>query len=410
MATPRVILHARRARPFFGRHPWVFAGAIAGFEGEPADGDEVEIFSHGGNFIARGFYNGKSRIRARLYSWDADRPLDRDFFRERLTQAINLRRDPLRLTPPQPPIGSPGWEGSACRLVFSEGDGLSGLTIDQYDRWAVVQFTSLGMAQRKQLWSELLQELVQPAGIFVRTERGIGKLEGLELQDGPLWGDTPADPVLVREPGPGYTVEYLVNIREGQKTGFYIDQRENRQAVARYAEGRRMLDAFCYSGGFGLHAALAGAKEVVAVDSSEAAVELARLNAAQNGIGNYTCHQAEVFEFLEAAVRDRQKFDLLVLDPPKFARTQHAVDSALRGYRRLQSLAMLLLNPGGILAVCCCSGLITIDMLEELASQVAAESKRFVQILERRGQPPDHPVAVSCLESAYLKCLVMRVV
>jgi 23S rRNA (cytosine1962-C5)-methyltransferase len=309
--------------------------------------------------------------------------------------------------------------GRACRLVFSEGDGLSGLTVDQYDRWLVVQFTSLGMAQRRAMLAELLVELLRPEGIFLRTERGIGKLEGLELQDAPLWGSIPAEPVIIQEdgqppfPSPAHagngSVQFFVNLAEGQKTGFYLDQRENRHLVAGYAAGRRVLDAFCYTGGFGLHAARAGAREVLAVDGSEAAVELGRRNAALNDLTAITFTRADVFAYLQEQVQNRERFQLLILDPPKFARTQKAVEDALRAYRRLQTLALLLLEPDSYLVVCCCSGLIDMGTLETLSAQVAAEAKRAVQILARTGQPPDHPVAVSCLESSYLKCLVLRV-
>src|SRR5262245_23195965 len=171
----RVILHPKRARPFYGRHPWVFAGAVAAVEGDPADGDEVDLVSHTHNFIARGLYNSQSKIRVRLYSWAENQPLDRHLFRDRLAAAVRLR-DPLGLNAP----------GRACRLVFSEGDGLSGLTVDRYDAWLVVQFTSLGLGMRRDLIADLLTELLQPAGIFLRTERGVGQLEGLPLQDGPL--------------------------------------------------------------------------------------------------------------------------------------------------------------------------------------------------------------------------------
>jgi 23S rRNA (cytosine1962-C5)-methyltransferase len=395
MTLPQVHLHPRRARPFYGRHPWVYAGAVASVAGDPADGGQVEVYSHGGSFIAQGLYNSQSRIRVRLYSWQAEQPLDRDFFRIRLEQALQLRREVL------------GWmgPGRACRLVFSEGDGLSGMTVDQYDRWLVLQFTSLALAQRKELLVELLVELLQPEGIYLRTERGIGKLEGLELQDGPLWGRLPGEPVVIREGD----VEFLVNVAEGQKTGFYLDQRENRRAVAGFAAGRRMLDAFCYTGGFALHAARAGAREVVGVDTSEAALHLGRQNAARNGCSAVSFVQADVFDYLEEAVRAGQHYQLIVLDPPKFARSQHAVEDALRGYRRLQTLALLLLEPNGILVTCCCSGLIDLGQLENLLGQIAAESRRPVQILERRGQAADHPVAVSCLESSYLKCLIGRV-
>jgi 23S rRNA (cytosine1962-C5)-methyltransferase len=280
------------------------------------------------------------------------------------------------------------------------------MAVDQYDRWLVVQFTGLGLAHRRTEIAEVLTELVQPEGIYLRTERGIGKLEGLELQDGPLVGTLPTEPIIIHEDG----VEFLVDLAEGQKTGFYLDQRENRRVVAGYAHGRRMLDAFCYTGGFGLHAARAGALEVIGVDVSEPGLKLAQRNAERNGLSNIRFEHSEVFAYLEAAVRAGERFGLIVLDPPKFARAQRAVDDALRGYRRLQALALMLLEPGGVLATCCCSGLIQMTMLEELAAQVAADARRSVQILDRRYQPPDHPVAVSCLESSYLKCLVTRVV
>jgi 23S rRNA (cytosine1962-C5)-methyltransferase len=392
---PSVILRARRAKPLFGRHPWLYAGAIETTEGDPGDGAEVNVFSHGGNFVARGFYNSNSRVRVRLYTWNLEERLDEAFFRRKLSEAIQLRRDTL------------GWfgPGKACRLVFSEGDGLSGLTIDAYDRWLVVQFTSLAMAQRREMFAQLLRELTAPEGIYLRTERGIGQLEGLELEDGPLWGNVPSTPIVIEEKG----LEFLVNLAEGQKTGSYLDQRENRAAAARYAKGRRVLDAFCYSGGFGLHAARAGAAEVLGIDSSAPGLDLARQNAERNRLANVSFAAAEVFDYLESAVRERQRFQMIVLDPPKFARKQEAVEKALAGYRRLQSLALMLLDPDGILVTCCCSGLIDMAMLEALLAQVATKTGRNVQILERRYQPADHPVAATCLDSSYLKCLIARV-
>lgn len=395
MTLPRVVLQPRRARPFYGRHPWVYAGAVAAVEGDPADGDAVDLYSHGGQFVARGLYNSQSKLRVRLYSWAPDVPLDRDFFRCRLQAALRLRGPVLGLDGP----------GRACRLVFSEGDGLSGITVDRYDRWLVVQFTALGLALRRELFAELLAELAGPEGIILRTERGIGRLEGLELQDGPLWGSVPSELVVIDEDG----VRFQVNLAEGQKTGFYLDQRDNRRAVARLAKGRRVLDAFCYTGGFGLHAARAGASSALGIDVSEPALALARENARLNGLDNVTFDRADVFDALDALVAQGERFDLVVLDPPKFARARGAVEEALRGYRRLQTLALRLLRPDGILVTCCCSGLITQDMLTDLLAQLAAEARREVQLLERRGQAPDHPVSVSCLESSYLKCLIGRV-
>ena len=308
MTKPRVLLQPRRARPFYSRHPWVYAGAVAAVEGEPADGDVVDLHSHTGQFVARGLYNSKSKIRVRLYSWSPDIDLDRNFFRTRLETAICLRGPILGLAGPR----------RACRLVFSEADGLSGCTVDRYDRWLAVQFTALGLAQRRDMLTELLAELVQPEGIYLRTERGIGQLEGLELQDSLLWGSVPAEPIEIEEAG----LRFLVHLAEGQKTGFYLDQRDNRQAVARLAAGRRVLDAFCYTGGFGLHAARMGASTVHGVDVSEPALELARQNARLNGLENMTFLRADVFKHLDAAVAAGERYDLVVLDPPKFARAQ----------------------------------------------------------------------------------------
>jgi 23S rRNA (cytosine1962-C5)-methyltransferase len=394
MSLPRVVLLPRRARPFYGRHPWVYAGAIAQIEGDPGDGAEIELYSHAGNFVARGFYNGRSKIRVRLYSWTPERALDRDFFRDRLASAIRLRTT-LGLME----------SGTGCRLVFSEADGLSGCTVDRYDRWLVVQFTSLALAQRRDMLVELLVELAQPEGIYLRTERGIGQLEGLEIQDGILWGQVPAEPVIINEDG----IRFRVSLTEGQKTGFYLDQRENHKAVARLASGRRVLDAFCYVGGFALHAARAGAASVLGIDASAPALELAQENVALNGLGQVSFTRADVFAKMQELAEAQEKFDLVVLDPPKFARTRQAVEEALRGYRRLQTLALRLLATDGILITCCCSGLITTPMLEELLAQLAVEENRDIQVLERRGQATDHPVAVTCPESNYLKCLVCRV-
>jgi 23S rRNA (cytosine1962-C5)-methyltransferase len=390
----RVILHPRRARPFYGRHPWVYAGAIAAVEGTPADGDVVDLVSHTGHFVARGLYNSRSKIRVRLYTWDVGTALDRAFIRAQLEDAIQLRRL-LGLDEP----------GRACRLVFSEGDGVSGCTVDRYDRWLALQFTSLGLAQRREWFIDALVELLQPAGIFQRTERGIGKLEGLDARDELVWGEAPPGTIEIHEHG----VRFLVNLAEGQKTGFYLDQRDNRQAVAPLARGRRVLDAFCYTGGFGLYAARAGAASVLGVDQSESALHLARANARLNGLENLAFVQGDVFAELDALVGRGERFGVVVLDPPKFARARHAVEEALRGYRRLQTLALRLLEPHGFLVTCCCSGLITTDMLEDLLAQLAAEEKRVVRILQRRGPSPDHPVSVSCLESHYLKCLIAHV-
>jgi 23S rRNA (cytosine1962-C5)-methyltransferase len=390
--TPRVYVQTGRAKPFFGRHPWVFAGAIDRVEGEPADGSEVDLLAPGGAFIARGLYNGRSKVRVRLYTWREGEALDDDFLRSRLRDAVALRRD-LGLMQPD----------GACRLVNSEGDGLSGLTVDRYGGWLALQFTGLGLAERRERIADLLAEVIPCDGVYLRTEKGIGQLEGLPLTDGPLRGGE-VPPLIVREEG----MRFVVNLAEGQKTGYYLDQRDNRLAAARLAPGRRVLDAFCYSGGFGLRARRHGASEVIGVDGSEAALTLARENAALNELDGITFVKADVFNDLDARVKNQERFGLVVLDPPKFARAKSGVEEALRGYRRLLSLAVRLLEPGGYLVMCCCSGRVTFDMIEGLMAQTAADQRRDIQLLERRGPAADHPVSVSCPESHYLKCLIAR--
>jgi 23S rRNA (cytosine1962-C5)-methyltransferase len=279
------------------------------------------------------------------------------------------------------------------------------MVVDRYADWLAVQFTSLALANRREMIGELLRELLSPRGIYLRTEKGIGKLEGVELHDEPLWGEPPPADLSIEENG----LRFLVNLAEGQKTGYYLDQRDNRAAVARLCPGKRVLDAFCYTGGFGLYAAKAGAAEVLGVDASEPALELARRNAAANGLGQASFVAADVFAHLAELASAGRKFDVLVLDPPKFARNRAAVPEALRGYRRLHQLAMRLLDRNGVLVTCCCTGLITPTELEDLIAQVSVEAKRDLQILERRGPAADHPVAVTCRESGYLKCVISRV-
>ncbi|MCS6864592.1 MAG: class I SAM-dependent rRNA methyltransferase [Gemmataceae bacterium] len=393
---PRVVLKPKRAQPFFGRHPWVFAGALDRVEGTPADGDEVELFSTAGHFIARGLYNSRSKIRVRLYSWAEGVALNRAFFQRRLEEAIALRHNILHLNAPD----------AGYRICFSESDYLSGLIIDRYADWLAVQFTALGLAQRRFMISEILCELLSPRGLYLRTEKGIGRLEGVELRDELLWGEPPPSDLSIADNG----LRLLVNLPEGHKTGYYLDQRDNRHVVARLCAGQRVLDAFCYSGGFSLFAAQAGAAEVRGIDASETALQLARRNAEVNGFSNITWVNADVFHELAELVARGEKFGVVILDPPKFARNRAAVPEAMKGYRRLHQLALKLLERDGILVSCCCTGLITMVELEELLAQVAVEARRDVQILQRRGAAADHPVAVTCPETGYLKCLISRVI
>jgi 23S rRNA (cytosine1962-C5)-methyltransferase len=391
----QVWLKPRKAQPFFGRHPWVLDTAIAKIEGTVADGDLVDLVSDKGRFIARGFFNSHSRLRVRLYTWDAGELVDEAFFVRRLERAIGLRRA----------LGYAAPTG-ATRLVYSEADGLSGLIVDRYGEYLSLQATSLAIWQRLDKIVPLLVELVHPRGVVLRQERGAVQMEGMPHEEGRHWGELPTGPVFIEEHG----LRYGVDLGEGHKTGFYLDQRENRRAVAQYVQGRRMLDMFCYSGGFALNAVKhGGASEVLCVDSSEKALALARANAELNGVSNLHFREGDGFHVLQELTVERERFGMVVLDPPKFARNRASVNDALMAYHRINRLAVSLLEPGGILVTCSCSGHVLREDFLHMLAGVAQRSSREIQVLDQRGAAPDHPISTTCLESEYLKCFVCRV-
>ena len=396
LPTATVILKPKRARPFFGRHPWVLDSAVQRVDGSPADGDVVDLATHDGTFVARGLWNAASRLRVRLYAFDPAVRLDDALWRARLEAAVGLRRT----------LGLDDRAGAA-RLVNSEGDDLSGLIVDRYGDYLAVQVTALAMARRLESLADMLVATVAPRGILLRgAERGLAKLEGLQLPDRVLRGTGPTGPIFVVEQG----LKFGVDLAEGQKTGYYLDQRDTRHAAARYARGRRVLDMFCYSGGFAVACAVAGgARSVLAVDSSAKAATLARANADLNGAANVTIEAADAFEKLDALRSAGERFGMVVLDPPKFASSRAALDDALRAYHRINRVAVDLLEPGGILVTCSCSGSVAREAFLEMLGGVAQRSGRGLQILESRGAAPDHPVSASCLEGEYLKCVIARV-
>ncbi len=400
---PKVVLKPRRAQPFFARHPWVFSGAIARIEGEPTAGAEVALMTEHGEFVARGLFNPISNIQVRLYGWDAAQPLDEAFWSERLDDAIRLRRDVLQVAGPELP-----GPGTACRLVYSEADGLSGLVVDRYGDWLSVQLTSLALASHRETLTRLLNEKLAPAGIWLRTERGIREAEGLEISDGLICGAEPPRPIVVEEHG----LRYAVDIVEGQKTGFFLDQRDNRRKAARYVRaGGRVLDLCCYSAGFAMNAVRHGAaREVLAVDVSEPALSIARANVEANGMTEaIRFEKSDAFKAVEARRNAGELFDLVVLDPPKLARHARGIAEALRGYHSLNRLAMEVLAVDGILVTCSCTGYVERQMFEDMLADAARSAKRRMQILEVRGASADHPTSVACKETDYLKCYIGRV-
>ena len=391
-----VFLKPKRARPFYGRHPWVLESAVLRIEGTPAPGDVVDLATHNGDFVGRGLWNPDSRIRVRLYAFTAAERLDDAFWRARIERAVAVRRS-LHLDD----------RSSAARLINSEGDDLSGLIVDRFADWLCVQFTARAMHCRMDLICDVLNDLVKPAGILLRSaERGLGKLEGMQITDGLVRGRLPDGPVFINDNG----LRFGVDLAEGQKTGFYLDQRDNRQAAARLATGRRVLDMFCYSGGFSIACVKAGAASVLAVDGSAKATALAEANAGLNGAANITVETADAFKKLDALAAAGERFGMVILDPPKFARSRSTHDEALRAYHRINRQGVDLLETGGILVTCSCSGAVTRDDFLMMLSGVAQRSGRSISMLACHGAAPDHPVSASCLEGEYLTCVIARVV
>ncbi len=378
----------RRRHP---AHPWIYRTEVDAVEGLQAPGDTVDVLDHRGRLVGRGFCNPRSMLTVRLLSREAE-PIDEAFFRRRLERALALRE---RLLPP----------GSPARLVFGEADGLPGLIVDRFSDVLVVQTLALGIERHKSLLVDLLAQLARPSAVLERNDAPVRELEGLDQRKGPLLGDPPLR-VMIEEHG----CRLWVDLWEGQKTGYFLDQRENRAAIAPYVSGARVLDAFCYTGSFAVHAARFGAREVLAVDSSAAALELARENAGANPGGDRIAFvEANAFDLLRSLDRDGERFDVVILDPPAFARGKSTLPGARRGYKEINLRALRLLEPGGVLVTCSCSSPLEPDAFAEVVADAAADAGREVRVLEFRGQARDHPVLLGYPESRYLKCIIARV-
>ncbi|PQO46143.1 class I SAM-dependent rRNA methyltransferase [Blastopirellula marina] len=389
-------MRPRKAQPFFGRHPWVRDSGIDKVLGKVQDGDAVELISDKDRFIAYGVINRNSHLRVRLYSWDQDAPLNDAFWRSRLERAIQMRRQLGMLR-----------EDSGCRIVYSEADGLSGLVVEYFAGHLVMQVTSLGMFKRLDQIVAILGDLLQPKSISLRGEAGILKLEGLEIEPRLVSGELPESPIEIVE----NDLRYEVDLSEGQKTGFYLDQRDNRRVAASYMPaGSKVLDVFCYSGGFALNAAKhANIAHVHGVDGSGPAISAAQRNAERNGLDNASFEKADCFDYLKARVDAGDQFDAIILDPPKFTKSRRTIDEALKAYFHINRHATKLLRPGGILVTCSCSGNVSREEFLMMMMGVSQKTGRDLRMLEQRGAAPDHPVSATCLESEYLKCFIASV-
>jgi 23S rRNA (cytosine1962-C5)-methyltransferase len=392
----QIWLKKGRDRPVLRRHPWIFSGGVARVEGEPVDGDVVDVRDAGGNWLARGTWNSRSQINVRILTWDPDQRIDGPFWERRLERAVAgraaLANDPRT---------------TAYRLVHAESDALPGLIVDRYGSFLVVQFLTLGMVQHRDQILSILGDQLVPSGIYERSDVDVREKEGLDPWAGPAWGDEPPPRFEVLENGH----RFWVDVREGQKTGLYLDQRENRARLSLSCAGARVLDAFSYAGAFGVYAAAGGAAHITFVDTSAGALEMARQNMALNGYdpAHHAFVEGNVFGVLRGYRAQERDFDVVVLDPPKFAATGREVERAARAYKDINLLAFQLLRPGGLLFSTSCSGAVSADLFQKIVFGAALDAGRDAQIVGTLFQAADHPVALTFPEGAYLKGLICRV-
>ena len=386
----KAVLRKTRESRIRSGHPWVFASDIERVEGSFEPGDVVDVVSSHNTYLGRAFYNPKSQISLRMLTTH-DEPVDEAFFRRRVQEAWDYRK--LFCDP------------ASCRLIFSESDFLPGLIVDKFGEYLVVQSLCLGIEKWKQSIVRDLAEIVHPRGIWERSDVPVRRLEGLEQTTGLLYGEVP-DSIDMVENG----LRFVVDVKNGQKTGFFLDQKENRAAIAPLCKGARVLDCFCHNGSFSLHAAKYGARSVLGVDISEEALEVARLNAENNGLSDVVTFEAHnCFDHLRELTDAREQFDVVILDPPAFTKTRAAVESALRGYKEINLRGMKLVRKGGFLVTCSCSQHVSPEQFRDMINQAARDSKTKLRLVENRTQGHDHPILPASPETQYLKCMILQV-
>lgn len=391
----KIILHKGKDKAAWQLHPWVFSGAVQKVVGKVQPGEVVAVHNIDEEFIAYGIYNTTSRVAVRLLEWNPVNEINEQWWRTRIQKAIKHR---LHLLDDN---------NDTVRLIFAEADFLPGLIVDKYADFISIQVHSIGIERVKE-WvvDELVQQL-SPKGIYERSDLKSRGYEGLGDANGVLWGETPPEFVAIVENG----IHYKVNIIDGQKSGFYCDQRENRFLTAQYVKDKRVLDCFCYSGGFTLNAFRAGAKEVVSVDSSALAVETLKDNVRNNNfdVNKHLAIQSDVNKYLRQLGEQGERFDMIVLDPPKYAPSRSALEKASRAYKDLNRRGLMLLESGGLLATFSCSGAMDIETFKQVIAWAALDAGKEIQYIRQFSQPEDHPVRASFPEGEYLKGLLVRV-
>ena len=381
-----------RERSLLRRHPWIFSGAVQRVEGEPAPGETVEVFSSEKQFLARAAYSPASQIRARVWTFEEE-PVDEQLFRKRIRSSIESRR---------------GWglrrETDSYRLVYAESDSLPGLIVDRYGDVLVLQSLTAGSEAWKATFADLLLEETGLSTLFERSDADVRGLEGLEPQVGFIRGSLPQLPVTIHE----HNLIFNVNFAAGHKTGFYLDQRRNRLRVRELSEGKEVLDCFCYTGGFSINALSGGAASVLSVDSSADALEILKDNVSLNQLpqDRHSTLEGDVFQVLRKFRDEGRSFDMIILDPPKFAPTAAQAEKAARGYKDINLLAFKLLRPGGLLVTFSCSGGVNAGLFQKIVAGAALDAGIEAQIVEHLSQAADHPIALNFPEGSYLKGLI----
>ncbi|HOT97600.1 MAG TPA: class I SAM-dependent rRNA methyltransferase [bacterium] len=393
MVAASIVLKPSKEHVILRGHPWLFSGAIARIEGKPANGAILPIRRADGKTIALGAYHHGSDIAVRIISLDPEIKIDADFWRSRIANAVALR---TRIIPP---------ETTACRMINAEGDGLPGLVVDRYGDWLVLSLSTLLLDRLRETLCELLVAEMTPAGIYERSEGRARQREGLDTRSGMLWGEPPPQQLEIRENG----LRFLVDLVEGQKTGFFIDQRSNRSLVESISRDARVLNCFAYSGGFSLYAARGGARQVTSVELSAHAAGMCRTNLKLNLFDpeQHPVVTADVFDYLRSG---DQRFDLIILDPPAFAKSQKDIQRASRGYKEINLQAMRHLEPGGWLATFSCSNHVDKALFTRIVLAAAADAGRTVQLIQELAPGGDHPVLLAHEEGRYLKGLLLRLV
>ncbi|HGW3589797.1 TPA: 23S rRNA (cytosine(1962)-C(5))-methyltransferase RlmI [Serratia marcescens] len=392
----RLFLAKGREKSLLRRHPWVFSGAVQRVEGKALSGETIDILDSQGKWLGRGAYSPESQIRARVWTFQQDEEINIDFFIRRLQQAQSWRdwvaqRDGL----------------DGYRLIAGESDGLPGITIDRFQNFLVLQLLSAGAEYQRPALLSALQHCYPECSIYDRSDVAVRKKEGLPLAQGPVLGDLPPELLPITEHG----MKLLVDIQQGHKTGFYLDQRDSRLAARNYSAGRRVLNCFSYTGAFAVSALMGGCAQVISVDTSQAALDIAKQNVELNKLDLNKAEfvRDDVFQLLRNYRAQGEKFDLIIMDPPKFVENKNQLASACRGYKDINMLALQLLNPGGILLSFSCSGLMPTDLFQKILADAAVDAGRDVQFIEQFRQAADHPVIATYPEGLYLKGFACRV-